>query len=67
MSQILGIPLGFLMFLCFAVVRNYGGAILLFAVIGKIIFFPLSVSAQKNSIRLRKLQFSVEDIRLRHD
>jgi YidC/Oxa1 family membrane protein insertase len=63
----LGIPLGFLMFLCFSIVRDYGGAIILFAVIGKIIFFPLSISAQKNAIRLRKLQFSVEDIRLRYD
>jgi YidC/Oxa1 family membrane protein insertase len=55
------------MFLCFSIVRDYGGAIILFAVIGKIIFFPLSISAQKNAIRLRKLQFSIEDIRLRYD
>jgi len=65
-NTILGTPLGYILFACYNLVQNYGLAILLFAVIVKVIFFPLSVAAQKNSIRLLKLQPALDEIKLRY-
>lgn len=49
------IPLGWLMKLCYTIIPNYGVALILFAIIIKLLLFPLSVKQQKNSIRQAKL------------
>ena len=38
----IGIPLGWLMWLCYKLVKSYGIAILLFTLLSKIILLPLS-------------------------
>lgn len=62
----LGWLFGWLMFLCFYILGHYGWAIILFTLLTKLILFPLSVSAQKNSIRLLALQPETDAIRRRH-
>ena len=50
-NTIIGIPLGYIMWLSFTVVKNYGIAILLFTLVTKVLMFPLSIWVQKNSYK----------------
>ena len=64
--NLIGTPLGYLMYWCFELLQNYGAAILLFTLLTKVILFPLSIIAQKNSIKMVKMQPELTDIRLRN-
>ena len=55
-NTIIGVPLGYLMWLCFSLLNNYGLAIILFTILTKVILFPLSVWVQKNSIKMIQIQ-----------
>ena len=63
LNDLIGTPLGYLMFWCYSLVGNYGVAILLFTLITKIILFPLSVVAQKNSIKMVRMAPDLDDIK----
>ena len=62
----LSVPLGYLMYFCYAIAKNYGMAIILFTLLSKIILLPLSVIVQKNSIRMVKMQPELDEIKLRY-
>lgn len=51
---------------CYALTENFGSAIILFALLIKIILFPISLISQKNSLLLLKLQPELEEIKARH-
>ena len=51
-STIIGTPLGWVMWLCYTVVRNYGVALILFTLITRLLMFPLSVKQQKSSVKM---------------
>ena len=63
---ILAAPLGYIMYLCFLVLGNYGRAIILFTVISKILLFPISIWVQKNSVKMARLKPELDDIKLRY-
>ena len=65
-NTLIGVPLGYLMYWCYLLLQNYGAAILLFTLFTKVILFPLSVIAQKNSIKMVKMQPELTDIRQRN-
>lgn len=65
MTQVLGIPLGYVMYFCYKLVGNYGVSIILFTLLTKIFMFPLSLVSQKNSIKMVKMQPLLEDIKQR--
>jgi len=65
-NTILGTPLGYLMYICYILVNDYGLAIILFTLLSKIILFPISLSVQKNSIKLVKLKPELDEIKLRY-
>ena len=56
MSEIIGIPLGWVMWLMYQITHNYAWAIILFTLITKIILFPLSVKQQKSSAAMAAFQ-----------
>lgn len=62
----IGTPLGYLMNWCMELLKNYGAAILLFTLFTKVILFPLSLIAQKNSIKMVKMQPELADIKMRN-
>jgi membrane protein insertase, YidC/Oxa1 family, C-terminal domain len=62
MIDIIATPLGWIMRSIYALVHNYGVTIILFAIITKILFLPLNVWVQKNSIKMVKLQPLVNEI-----
>ncbi|MDR1713871.1 MAG: YidC/Oxa1 family membrane protein insertase, partial [Coriobacteriales bacterium] len=63
---IFGIPLGYILYGCYQLLGNYGLAILLFTLITKVILFPLSLVAQKNSIVMVRIQPALEDLKARY-
>jgi YidC/Oxa1 family membrane protein insertase len=63
---ILAMPLGWIMRIGYQLTGSYGLAILFFAVVAKVITFPLTLSMQKNSIRLLEIQPMLEHIRRAH-
>ena len=62
----IGTPLGWVMYLCYRLVRDYGIAILLFTFFSKIILMPLSIVVQKNSIKMIRLQPAINRITATH-
>ncbi len=58
--------LGRLMELCYSTSGSYGLAILIFTVAVKIVFLPLSVWQQKNSIKMVKIQPEVNQIKAQY-
>lgn len=54
-TQLLGVPLGALIFACYQLLDNYALAIVLFTLLTKVILFPVSMWVQKNSIKMVQL------------
>ncbi len=65
-NTLFGIPLGYLMYLCYRLVGNYGLSIILFTFITKVIMFPLSLVSQRNSIAMVRMRPQLEEIRRRY-
>ena len=62
-NDLIGTPLGYLMYWCYAAVGVYAVAILLFTLITKVVLFPFSLLAQKNSIKMVRMSPELEDIK----
>lgn len=60
------IPLGYLMKWCFALVQNYGLAILLFTLATKVILMPVSIWIQKNSIVMVRIQPDINFLKAKY-
>jgi len=65
-NTILGTPLGYIVYLAYRLTNNYGLAIVLFAIVVKIVLFPIMILAHKNSIRLLQLQPALYVIKQRY-
>ena len=64
-NTVLGVPFGFVIYFAYLLTSSYGLAIVIFAMMVKVIMFPVSVLAHKNSIRLLQLQPSLGVIKQR--
>lgn len=53
--DIINVPLGWIMKICYELVDNYFVALLLFAVVMQLILLPFSIKQQKNSVRQAQL------------
>lgn len=62
-NQMIGLFLGYLMYICYSVVKNYGLSIILFTLATKILLFPVSIWVQKNSVKIVKLQPEINRIK----
>ena len=65
-NTVLGVPLGYVIYLAYSALGNYGLAVLVFAVAVKIVVFPVMLLAHRNSIRLLQLQPALHVIKRRH-
>ena len=61
-----GIPLGYIMYFCYSVTGSYGWAIILFTLLSKAILFPISLSVQKNSVKMAKMKPQLDEITTRY-
>lgn len=55
-GDVLGTPLGYLMKLCYDLIKDYGLAIIVFTLLTKVILYPVSLMVQKNSIKMIKMK-----------
>lgn len=62
-SELIGYPLGFIMWLMYLITHNYAIAIILFTLITKILLFPLSVKQQKSSAAMAAFQPKLEKLK----
>lgn len=65
-NTFVGIPLGYIMWMCFMLLKNYGVAIIVFTLLTKVIMFPLSIWVQKNSIKMIRIQPEYNRIQARN-
>jgi YidC/Oxa1 family membrane protein insertase len=65
-NTVIGTPLGYVMWVCYRFTQNYGLAIILFTLATKLILFPVSLLAQKNSIRMVKLKPRLDEAKARY-
>ncbi|WP_040195441.1 membrane protein insertase YidC [Candidatus Soleaferrea massiliensis] len=49
---VIGYPLGWVMWLCYQIVNNYGFALILFTILLKLVVFPLSLKQQKSTAKM---------------
>jgi len=64
--DIINVPLGYLIKFCYMIVPNYAIALLLFAIIIKVILFPLGIKQQKNSVKQASMKPKEMAIRARY-
>ena len=58
--------LGWIMKICYDIVGSYGVAIILFTFVSKIILLPISIWVQKNSIKMVKMQPSINQLKIKY-
>lgn len=63
MSEIIGYPLGWVMWLMYQITHNYAWSIVIFTLITKIILFPLSVKQQKSTAAMAAFQPKLEKLK----
>ena len=63
---ILGVPLGYVMEWIYNLIPNYGWDIIIFTVLVRVISIPLTLSSQKNTVRMSAFQPMIEDIQKKY-
>ncbi len=66
MGDILNKPIGWIISLCYKLIPNYALALLIFAIIMKLLLFPFGIKQQKNMLRQAKLRPKEQAIRKRY-
>lgn len=66
MFKIIAIPFGWIMKGCYLLVKNYGIALFLFAIITRLVMLPSSIKQQKSSARMAKLRPKLEQIQKKY-
>ena len=62
----IGDILGYVMWICFKIFRDYGVAIIFFTLLTKVIMFPISLIVQKNSIKMVKMKPELEALKYQY-
>ncbi len=63
LTDILGVPLGYIMQFCHFLFSDYGLAILLFTLLTKIVILPVGIWVHKNSIKMVKIQPAINRLK----
>lgn len=66
LSDILRVPISYIIKGAYFLVPNYAVALLLFAIVVKLLLFPLGIKQQKNLVKQAKLQPRIDAIRKRY-
>lgn len=59
---VFGLPLGYIMWAMYQIVRNYGLAIILFTIVTKLLLIPLSIKQQKSTVKMQLIQPKMQEI-----
>lgn len=63
---IIGYPLGWVMWACYQLVRNYGFALILFTLISKLILLPFGIKQQKSTVKMAMFRPKMEAIQKKY-
>ncbi len=66
MFRLIAKPLGYIMQLCYELLKDYGLALLAFTIIIKLITLPLQIKQQKATVKMQKLQPELEKIKKKY-
>lgn len=64
--DIINVPIGMLLSLCYDLVQNYGVAILLFALITKLCLLPIGIKAEKGRRKMMKAQPRIQQLQQKY-
>ncbi|MFT3952848.1 MAG: membrane protein insertase YidC [Oscillospiraceae bacterium] len=64
--QTIAIPLGFLMKLCYFVLKNYAVSLVVFTFIIRLILFPLGIKQQKSTAKMQKFAPDIEKLKKKY-
>lgn len=62
----IGIPLGWIMYLCYSVAKNYGIALVMFTILTKLVLLPLSIKQQKGMVKMAMFRPKMEEIQKKY-
>lgn len=65
-SELFGYPLGWIMWLCYKVVTNYGIALIIFTLIAKLLMLPMAIKQQKSMIKMQLIKPKMEEIQKKY-
>ena len=65
-NTLLGTPLGYIIYLAYRLTGSYGLAIVIFAVVVRIVLFPVTTLAHRNSIRFLQIQPALHIVKQRY-
>lgn len=65
-SELIGYPLGWIMYAIYALVKNYGLAIFIFTIIIRLIQIPMSVKQQKSTAAMAAFQPKLEKLKVQY-
>jgi len=64
--SLIGIPLGWVMWVLYYVVKNYGLALLLFTIFSRLIMLPVTINQQKSTAKMTMLRPQLEEIQKKY-
>ena len=67
LTNLIGIPLGWIMWLLYSVIQNYGIVLIIFTVLVKALMFPLSVKQQKATAKMSVFQPKIQEIQKKYE
>lgn len=59
-------PLGYVLYWCYFITRNYGLSILLFTVITRLLLFPLAIKQQKSTAEMVRMQPKLQQLQKKY-
>ncbi len=65
-NSLIGIPLGWVMWLLYYMVKNYGVALLLFTLFSRLIMLPVTINQQKSTAKMAMLRPQMEEIQKKY-
>ncbi len=67
LTNLIGVPLGWIMWLLYSVIHNYGIVLILFTILVKALMFPLSVKQQKATAKMAVFQPKIQEIQKKYE
>jgi len=64
--EVLGWPMGWIMFACYWLIPNYGVALILFTIITRVLLFPISLKQQKEQAKMAFFRPKLEAIQKKY-
>ena len=65
-SEIIGWPLGWVMWLGYQIFRNYGVALIFFTFVSKALMFPMTLKQQKSSVKMALIKPKLDNIQKKY-